>query len=556
MTPATPRFFSAGSTDQGFVRENNEDRILVDDEHGYFLVVDGMGGHEAGEHAAAIAVDTIKARLDRQTDTVEQRLREAITLANNAIFEAASNRKEWKGMACVLTAAVIENGTVYIGHVGDSRLYRIKRGLIEKITHDHSPVGEREDAGEITEAEAMKHPRRNEVYRDVGSEEHTPDDDDFIDILKIDFETDSALLLCSDGLSDAISSQEILSIVEKHAADRQLAVKTLIEAATEVGKDNVSVILVEGEKFAASYRKRRPAKPKHAIVTDPQTPPPAVPTAPAKTAGIVTARTSTAAPTPVIIETVENRPSWTSIAMALLLGLLLGAAGYYLANRYLIPPPAPATRTIRVAAPDTISAALAQARPGDTISVEPGTYTEAVHLKDGVDLVARRPHDAVIEGFVTADNVHRGRFDGFRVHGASDAAIRLHDSDLTLERVEVSGATGAGIVFTGNSRGAVVACWIHDNAGAGIELLDSAAPAIENSLIISNGAGKTARPGLLIHSSAHPRVTSNIFLSNEAEAVWLPQADTDIIDRNYFNVSGKPDRRPRFRVIAPVEARQ
>src|SRR5581483_5225015 len=181
MTPATPRFLSAGSTDQGFVRENNEDRILVDDEHGYFLIVDGMGGHEAGEQAAAIAVETIKARLDRPTDTVEQRLREAITLANNAIFEAASNRKEWKGMACVLTAAVIENSTVYIGHVGDSRLYRIKRGLIEKITHDHSPVGEREDAGEITETEAMRHPRRNEVYRDVGSEEHTPDDDDFIE---------------------------------------------------------------------------------------------------------------------------------------------------------------------------------------------------------------------------------------------------------------------------------------------------------------------------------------------------------------------------------------
>jgi len=100
----------------------------------------------------------IRVRLERQTGTVEQRLREAITLANNAIFEAAQSRPDWKGMACVLTAAVIEDSVVTIGHVGDSRLYSIKRGRIVKITHDHSPVGEREDSGELTEAQAMQHP--------------------------------------------------------------------------------------------------------------------------------------------------------------------------------------------------------------------------------------------------------------------------------------------------------------------------------------------------------------------------------------------------------------
>ena len=82
-------------------------------------------------------------------------------------------------MACVLTVAVVENGSAIIGHVGDSRLYKIRRGEIRKITHDHSPVGEREDSGEISEAEAMRHPRRNEVYRDVGSQEHAPDDPGF-----------------------------------------------------------------------------------------------------------------------------------------------------------------------------------------------------------------------------------------------------------------------------------------------------------------------------------------------------------------------------------------
>src|SRR3954466_8520484 len=167
MQTAVPRYLYAASSDVGSVRPNNEDRVYCDEARGFFLVVDGMGGHEAGEQAAEIAVERIRIRLERQTGAVEQRLREAITLANNAIYQSAQEQPEWEGMACVLTAAVIEEGQVTVGHVGDSRLYRIKRGTIEKITRDHSPVGEQEDSGELTEREAMRHPRRNEVYRDV-----------------------------------------------------------------------------------------------------------------------------------------------------------------------------------------------------------------------------------------------------------------------------------------------------------------------------------------------------------------------------------------------------
>src|SRR5882724_1325133 len=141
MTPAAPRYLSAAASDQGLVRGNNEDRVYCDDVRGFFVVVDGMGGHEAGEQAAEIAVERLKARLERQTGTVEQRLREAITLANNAIYEAARTTPAWHGMSCVLTVAAIEDGQVTIGHVGDSRLYQIKRGQIQKITRDHSPVG-------------------------------------------------------------------------------------------------------------------------------------------------------------------------------------------------------------------------------------------------------------------------------------------------------------------------------------------------------------------------------------------------------------------------------
>src|SRR5436190_16919176 len=202
----------AGGSDPGRIRGNNEDAFHLDADRGIFLVVDGIGGHAAGEKAAEIAVERVRARLERQTGAVEQRIREAIVLANNEIHRAAAENPDWEGMACVLTLAVLENGSAVIGHVGDSRLYRIRAGEIRKITHDHSPVGEREDNRELTEAEAMRHPRRNEVYRAVGSEEHSPDDADFIEVLRIPFESDSALLLCSDGLSDQVASHEIAEI--------------------------------------------------------------------------------------------------------------------------------------------------------------------------------------------------------------------------------------------------------------------------------------------------------------------------------------------------------
>src|ERR1039457_3345447 len=195
----------------------------------------------------------MRARLERQTGTAEERIREAITVANNEILHAAATNPEWHGMACVLTIAVAENGRAIIGHVGDSRLYKVRQGEVRKITHDHSPVGEREDSRQISEADAMRHPRRNEVYRDVGSQEHSPDDPNFIELLNIPFEPDSALLLCSDGLSDQVTSAEILRTVLANAGHPGGAVHELVEAANRAGgKDNVSVLIVEGKQFAAA----------------------------------------------------------------------------------------------------------------------------------------------------------------------------------------------------------------------------------------------------------------------------------------------------------------
>ncbi len=517
-TAASPRFLAAGSSDQGTVRPNNEDRVYCDDVRGIFIVADGMGGHEAGERAAEIAVERMRARLERQTGSVEQRLREAIALANNAIYEAAQAHSEWAGMGCVLTAAVIEEGQITAGHVGDSRLYRIKRGRMEKLTHDHSPVGEREDSGELSEREAMQHPRRNEVYRDLGSQERSPDADDFIEIVQASFERDSAVLLCSDGLSDAVPSDEILKLVERNAGDRRGAVRALIAAANEVGKDNVSAILIEGEAFAASFGRR-------------------------SSVGETTDR----------MRGVE-REAWTpwyrSGAAYVFYGGVLGAALGILTYVYILQEAASTSRSLVVTAGGTIEAALDRARPGDRVVVARGTYKEAVQLREGVTLSAQRAGEAVIEGRVTADGIQHGRVEGFQIRGKS-SGIRIRDSEVVLARDDVAGADGIGVEFSGNSTGAIFGCLIHGNAGGGISIVDEAAPEIENNAIEGNGRRAEAlRPGLLIESTQQPWVARNVFAGNGAEAVWLRAGDEALIGRNYFFEAGKAQEQ-KFRVLNP-----
>src|SRR5215211_5863262 len=116
---------SAGESDKGRVRENNEDRLHLDPERGIFVVVDGIGGEAAGEVAAATAVEVLRKRLERDSGAPEERIREAIALANNAIYEKAQSDEALRGMACVLTVACVNGGLVSIGHVGDTRLYKI-----------------------------------------------------------------------------------------------------------------------------------------------------------------------------------------------------------------------------------------------------------------------------------------------------------------------------------------------------------------------------------------------------------------------------------------------
>jgi len=259
---------SGASSHAGLVRAANEDRYWIDDSNGVFFVADGVGGRAAGELAAQTAADVIREQVLMRKGPAEERVRRAITRANNHIFELSRDAQELRGMACVLTLAVVEGDQITIGHVGDSRLYLIWNGAIRKLTSDHSPVGECEDSGELTEEEAMRHPRRNEVFRDVGSRRHLADDNEFIEIRRCQFKPDAAFLICSDGLTDQVTSNQVRDIVERYSGEPGRVVAELIEAANAAGgKDNVTALLVAGSQFRGRSATDTAELPAHGCVT-------------------------------------------------------------------------------------------------------------------------------------------------------------------------------------------------------------------------------------------------------------------------------------------------
>jgi len=242
---------TGSASDPGLVRDNNEDRVYTDEAAGVFLVVDGMGGRAAGEMAAQTATEVIPRYLNENEPDVAG----AITAANNEIYRLGQQHEEWQGMACVLTLVLVRDEQITVGHVGDSRLYLVWNGTIRKLTSDHSLVGELEDGGELTEAQAMAHPKRNEVFRDVGSRPREATDAEFIEIRSFPFRPSAALLLCTDGLSDMLTAEEINTVIQRYCGDPSAVARELVEAANCAGgKDNISVILVTGPEFLGDAR--------------------------------------------------------------------------------------------------------------------------------------------------------------------------------------------------------------------------------------------------------------------------------------------------------------
>jgi PPM family protein phosphatase len=360
---------AAGHTDAGRYREVNEDRYHVDTQRGVFIVVDGVGGQAAGGKAADTAIAALRTRLERETGTIADRIREAITAANNEICRLASMRGEWAGMACVLTVAVVDDDRAVIGHVGDTRLYKIRNGNITKVTRDHSPVGEREDDGDISEADAMRHPRRHEVYRDVGSEPHDAFDDDFIDLIETPFEPDAALLICSDGLTDLVHSSTIHDVAVRLAGAPEAVARSLVSVANEAGgRDNVTVVYIEGERFARE--RTRPlvdrsldSVPPAATVTRTESSASSAVSAPRRSR--VWVQTATLVMLVALLAAIVARTSiaWPSIDLGSVVDAALGS------------------KTIGVRPSESIAAAVTRASAGSTVIVEPGEYRERIRLK-------------------------------------------------------------------------------------------------------------------------------------------------------------------------------
>lgn len=499
---------AAGATDAGLQREVNEDRFHCDADRGVFAVIDGVGGQAAGGRAADVAVALLRERLAQDAGTIADRIRDGITAANNEIHRLAATRAEWNGMACVLTIAIVRSGKVTFGHVGDTRLYKLRADRIEKLTRDHSPVGEREDASEITERQAMRHPRRNEVYRDVGSELHDRRDRDFIDVDDIPFEPDAALLLCSDGLTDLVDSVTIARTVSQWAGDPDSVVRELIAAANAAGgKDNVTVVYVEGEQFAASQYGR-------------------------------TAIQSHSAAGPFNVEDSGSRTATRRRLLALAAAVLLaGVAATFtlrafgwtfadmreLASRLPFQS-GPIQRT--VAATESIAEALVDAPPGSVITVEPGVYREQLTLRPGVALISRVPRGATIRlpaiatevadvAAVIARNAAGASFVGFNVSGDSASplpvGILVQDSSVSIVDVAVTGATRAAIEFVGAGTSSLMASDIRDNAGSALVVRDGHAPYVSHNLFARNGRSDRAVAPVVIDKAA-PLFTTNWFI--------------------------------------------
>ena len=571
----------AWKSDVGTQREGNEDVVVCEPELGLFAVIDGVGGEVAGERGAAEAAEILRRRLRREEGSTERQVREAVALANNRLYELSEDDPSLRGMSCVLTVALLRAQEIVVGHVGDTRLYLIDQDGMQKVTSDHSPVGQMEELGELSEAEAMRHPRRNEIFRDVGSAWREPDDADFLEIYRRDFPGQVAMLICSDGLTDQVGTAKILEVVRRCAGHPGVAVDELVRLANEAGgKDNVSLVLVEGEDFAAEVlysergadelgdTRRLQTGDAHAArqagsegarlavagasVGDPGPPAPRRSAAaathgprgsgdrPAALRGAAAARTSR-------IRTVAGV---AALAALLLLGwLLLGKPGA---------PPAVERAADRVTRRiglgpawtlevgpgrgyETIGAALADALGGDTVLVDDGTYRERLELRSGVSVRARNPRAVVLEtaaessaddgAAVLAERVRNARLEGISIAVSGEAAsgaagsdaglpvaLRLIDARVELSDLEISGSTDAAIEALGADDSIIVRSYLRDHRGACVRIAPRATTEVLENLFVRCGQDGS-QPAIDAREAIGAVVRGNDFRDNRV-ALW------------------------------------
>ena len=245
------RYPFSAQTNVGRQRALNEDSILALPP--LFAVADGLGGHEAGEVASALAIDTLRDHAPRAVDAPA--LVRAVQAANNAVLQAGETGVGREGMGSTMTALMVEHGKAAIAQVGDSRAYLLRSRQLTQLTEDHSVVAAMLRSGHITAEEARVHPQRSVITRALGSDPNLIVDQFEITVLRGD-----RLLLCSDGLTSMVDDAHIAAILNSQLDPHQAAV-TLIEAANNAGgADNVSAIVIDIDEEGPSVRPRRRSK--------------------------------------------------------------------------------------------------------------------------------------------------------------------------------------------------------------------------------------------------------------------------------------------------------
>jgi protein phosphatase len=276
-TSAQMHFTMACQTDSGQVRDHNEDVVLVNDRIGLALLADGMGGYNAGEVAAQMAVDIVAEGTAQAFDAQKGSkalgkvdpatglsragllLRDQILRANDAIFESALNDPECEGMGTTVVGALLTDRRLVVAHVGDSRCYRLRNGVLVALTRDHSLLQEQIDCGEWKEEASRNFPHKNLVTRALGAERYVQ-----VDLAEHFTEPDDLYLLCSDGLTDMLEDAQLAQLLMEKNDGLAQTVALLVRTANELGgRDNISAVLIgiatDPDAKPAVIRKRRAA---------------------------------------------------------------------------------------------------------------------------------------------------------------------------------------------------------------------------------------------------------------------------------------------------------
>lgn len=246
------RFYA--KTDPGRARDNNEDSVVFDENTCTVVLADGMGGYNAGEIASGMATAFIKSELSRWLSEagpgaslreVRRAMEICVDNANLSIFNSANSNASYFGMGTTLVMAVFRNDRLLVGHIGDSRCYRLRAGVLNQITKDHSLLQEQIDAGLISPEQAANSSIKNLVTRALGVDESV-----LLEVNEHEVEVGDLYLMCSDGLSDMVDDAGIARIVSSDLDLEQKATQLIDAANANGGRDNISVLVVEIKEAA------------------------------------------------------------------------------------------------------------------------------------------------------------------------------------------------------------------------------------------------------------------------------------------------------------------